>query len=124
MLTQTGLAKTQNPHVRFSGEHVRYFSISLEEMIGYRTAQCLVHKSAIQDPSQYIKSYEPWEVSEDWFLSGLCDGMPSRDCNYPEVWPAQGGVEEPQADNINFGVCCLSQNQVQDFETPFNCQRD
>lgn len=99
------------------------FAVSLEEMIGCRTAQFLVHKGAIQEPSQSIEFFEPWEVSEDWFLSGLCDGMPSRDCNYPYVWPAQGGVDQPRADNINFDVGCLSQNQVQDFEPPFNSQR-
>jgi hypothetical protein len=85
------------------------FAISLEEMRGCRTAQCLVHKSAIPDPSQRIDYLEPWEVSGDWILSGLCDGIPSRDCNYPKVWPAQGGVHKPRAENVNFDVSCLSQ---------------
>lgn len=85
------------------------FAISLEEMKGCRTGQCLVHKSAIQDPSQGIEYIEPWEVSEDWFLSGLCDGMPSRDCSDPKVWPAQGGVDHVRTDNFNFDVSCLSQ---------------
>ncbi|KAJ5979984.1 hypothetical protein N7481_007282 [Penicillium waksmanii] len=91
------------------------YAISPEEMIGCRTAQCLVHKSAIQGQQQHIKYFDPWEASEDWFLSGLCDGMPSRDCSYPEVWPAQGGVDEPRAENINFDVGYLPESQVQYF---------
>jgi hypothetical protein len=85
------------------------FAISLEEMRGCRTAQFLIHKSVIQDPSQRVQYLEPWEVSEEWFLSGLRDGMPSRDENYPYVWPARGGLNQPRADNINFDVSCLSQ---------------
>lgn len=85
------------------------FAISLEEMKGCRTAQCLVHKSAIRDPSPRIEFHEPWEASEDWFLSGLCDGIPSRDCDNPKVWPAQGGVDRPRAENVNFDVSCVSQ---------------
>ncbi|KAJ5381059.1 uncharacterized protein N7496_003487 [Penicillium cataractarum] len=142
------LAKTLNPHARFSGEPIGKFgysnqrcrdervfpiqsttlsdghdpeelehipsrtcteanaysgfAISLEEMRGCRTAQCLIHKSAIREPSSQIEFSEPWEVSEDWLLSGLCDGMPSRDCNNPYVWPARGGVDQPRAENINF----------------------
>lgn len=98
------------------------YAISPEEMIGCRTAQCLVPKSAIQGQQQDIKYFEPWEASEDWFLSGLCDGMPSRDVDYPKVWPAQGGVFEPRADNVDY-VGFLLKNQVQYLEPPFSCQR-
>lgn len=157
----TWLAKTLDPHARFSGEPIGKFgysnqpcrdesvfplqsttlsdgydpeelehipsrtcteanaysgfAISLEEMRGCRTAQCLIHKSEIQGSSQHIDFSEPWEVSEDWFLSGLCDGMPSRDCDDPYVWPAQGGVDHPRAENINFDVSCPSSNKVQRF---------
>ncbi|KAJ5240885.1 uncharacterized protein N7469_002476 [Penicillium citrinum] len=78
------------------------FAISLDEMRGCRTAQCLVHKGAVQDQSENIIPLDDWEISGNWFLSGLCDGMPSRDCSSPYVWPAQGGVNQPRAENVNF----------------------
>ncbi|KAF3389074.1 hypothetical protein F1880_003721, partial [Penicillium rolfsii] len=93
------------------------FAISLEEMNGCRTAQCLVHKSAIQDQSRPIEFLEPWEASEDWFLSGLCDGLPSRDCYNLKVWPAQGGVDHPRAENVNFAP---EWTPARDWAMPFH----
>lgn len=78
--------------------------ITLEEMRGCRTAQFLVHKSSAKGKWKPDGLHEPWEASQDWFLSGVCDGMESRDMGFPTVWPARGGVESPRADNVNFDV--------------------
>lgn len=80
--------------------------ISLKEMRGCRTAQFLVHKGFSGNGWQPDGLHEAWEISGDWFLSGVCDGMRSRDEDYPAVWPVRGGVRRPQADNVNFHVSC------------------
>lgn len=79
------------------------YAISLEEMRGCRTAQFLVHKSA-SESWQPDGLHETWETCEDWFLSGVCDGLVSRDSGFPTVWPKRGGVRCPQTDNVNFDV--------------------
>ncbi|KAJ5779354.1 hypothetical protein N7457_007074, partial [Penicillium paradoxum] len=78
------------------------YVISLEEMRGCRTAQFLVHKDAAVGGWTPDGLNEPWEISEDWFLSGVCDGMTSRDMGGGKVWPARGGVDQPRSDNVNF----------------------
>ena len=82
------------------------FAISLDEMRGCRTAQFLVHHRPREDGRQTSLIVPPndWEVSEDWFLSGLSDGVPSRDCDYPSVWPFQGEGSTVTAENVNFNV--------------------
>ncbi|KAL2831471.1 hypothetical protein BDW59DRAFT_169731 [Aspergillus cavernicola] len=77
-------------------------AISLEEMRGCRTAQFLVHKDAGKGRWKPDGLHEPWEIAEDWFLSGVCDGITSRDCGPPTVRPARGGVSQPWTDNIIF----------------------
>ncbi|PYI32272.1 hypothetical protein BP00DRAFT_394798 [Aspergillus indologenus CBS 114.80] len=77
-------------------------AISVAEMRGCRTAQFLVHKSQAQETWKPDGLHEDWEPAEEWFLSGVCDGMRSRDCGYPDVWPARGGVETVAADNVSF----------------------
>ncbi|KAL2842925.1 hypothetical protein BJY01DRAFT_216253 [Aspergillus pseudoustus] len=78
-------------------------NISMIEMRGCRTAQFLVHKSSTKKGKWKPDGFnEDWELKEDWFLSGIADGMESRDCGYPTVWPARGGVAVVQTDNINF----------------------
>lgn len=79
------------------------FAISLEEMRGCRTVQCLVHKSEAERSWEPNEIHEDWETSEDWFLSGLCDGR-SADDDFSEVWPAQRGVSYVDANNVNFDV--------------------
>jgi hypothetical protein len=79
-------------------------SISLAEMRGCRTAQFLVHKTCAQGDWKPDGLNEDWEMNEDWFLSGVCDGMRSRDCGVPTVWPARGGVADVTSDNVNFSV--------------------
>lgn len=89
--------------------------ISLAEMRGCRTVQFLVHKSLAQDgPWQADGLHEPWEDFEEWFLSGLSDGMESRDGGLQLVCPARGGVKEIwDADTINFHVSHLLAHHVQ-----------
>lgn len=103
--------KTFNPNCRDPEEHVGYYdasdstySINIifpEEARGCRTAQFLHHKNSVWQPDEL---HEPWEVNGDWALSGICDGMPSRDCDIPTVWPARGGVEQLEADNSSYHV--------------------
>lgn len=88
-------------------EEARAYSghaISLQEMRGSRTAQFLVHKDASSKPWHPDGLHESWESSEEYFLSGLCDGMASRDANNQRVSPVRGGVDTVWADNINFDV--------------------
>ncbi|KAL4981699.1 hypothetical protein BDW68DRAFT_75775 [Aspergillus falconensis] len=87
-------------------------AISLAEMRGCRTAQFLVHKSRAMGGWQPDGLHEAWETTEDWFLSGVCDGMKSRDSGYPTVWPARGGVEMVGSDNINFDPQHIDSNEV------------
>ncbi|KAL4745036.1 hypothetical protein BDW72DRAFT_211818 [Aspergillus terricola var. indicus] len=87
-------------------------AISLAEMRGCRTAQFLVHKSRSQGGWQPDGLHEAWETTEDWFLSGVCDGMISRDFGYPTVWPARGGLETVQSDNVNFDPQHIDSNEL------------
>ena len=106
--------RTFNPNCREPEEHVGYFDasesaystniISPKEARGCRTAQFLLHKSSVWQPDEL---HEKWEINGDWALSGICDGMPSRDCDIPTVWPARGGIEELEADNNNYYVSRL-----------------
>ncbi|KAL3458757.1 hypothetical protein BJX64DRAFT_212746 [Aspergillus heterothallicus] len=79
-------------------------NISLLETRGCRTAQFLVHKSFTEGGAWKPDGFnEDWEMTANWFLSGVCDGMTSRDCGYPTVWPARGGVKDVHGDNVDFG---------------------
>ncbi|THC96688.1 hypothetical protein EYZ11_003843 [Aspergillus tanneri] len=77
-------------------------AISMEAMRGCRTAQFLVHKQASEADWQPDGLDEDWELSGDWFLSGLCDGTTSRDIDYQTVYPPRGGLDQLEADNMNF----------------------
>ncbi|KAL3492121.1 hypothetical protein BJX62DRAFT_112669 [Aspergillus germanicus] len=92
-------------------------SISLAEMRGCRTAQFLVHKSCANGDWKPDGYNEDWEMSEDWFLSGVCDGMRSRDCGFPTVWPARGGISDVSSDNVNFFP---EQNEPNSIAMPFH----
>ena len=87
-------------------EHNAYsgYAISLEEMRGCRTAQFLVHRNQSGGNWRPDRLSEEWELSQPWFLSGLSDGVASRDMGPDEVFPTRGGVSHPWADNINFDV--------------------
>ncbi|KAK2810650.1 hypothetical protein FQN50_002690 [Emmonsiellopsis sp. PD_5] len=75
------------------------YNISVEDMKFCRTVQCLVLKDQ-SEPKELDALAQDWEQSGEYFLSGLCDDMPSRDIGPPEVFPARGGVDQPWADNI------------------------
>ncbi|KAL2816566.1 hypothetical protein BJX63DRAFT_420009 [Aspergillus granulosus] len=87
-------------------------AISLVEMRGCRSAQFLVHKSSAKGEWQPDGLNEDWEMTEDWFLSGVCDGMTSRDCGFPTVQPARGGVKDVYADNVNFDPHHISPTEL------------
>lgn len=85
--------------------------ISQEEMQFANTLQCLVPKvDEIFDHErgptvtdwQSEWDDEPWERMSQWFLSGISDHMPSRDCDDPEVVPPRHGWERPNAENIRW----------------------
>lgn len=93
-------------------EEARAYSghaISLQEMRGCRTAQFLIHKGVPEQPWQPDSLHESWEMTEDYFLSGLADGMTSRDDTDQDVTPARGGVKIVRADTINFDVSRTSE---------------
>lgn len=83
--------------------------ISEEEMQYANTLQCLVRKlnggcgnhkiSALSD-WQSEWDDEPWEQDSSWFLSGISDYMPSRDCDDPQVFPQRHGCDRPNAENV------------------------
>ncbi|KAL4815799.1 hypothetical protein BDW67DRAFT_176109 [Aspergillus spinulosporus] len=87
-------------------------AISLAEMRGCRTAQFLVHKSCAKGDWQPDGLHEAWEMTEDYFLSGVCDGMKSRDSGFPTVWPARGGLEMVMSDNVNFDPEHTNSNDI------------
>ncbi|KAJ5125081.1 uncharacterized protein N7515_008906 [Penicillium bovifimosum] len=103
------VAKTFDARRSGLEEHIGYYdspmsgysldAISPEQAKGCRTAQFLVHKSTATQPWQSDALHESWEVKGDWFLSGICDGIPSRDVDIPRVWPARNGMEDIEADN-------------------------
>jgi hypothetical protein len=77
--------------------------ITAEEMKGCLTVQCLVHKDKDGTWTPAPDDQE-FELSSNYFLSGLSDHMPSRDIDSPRVVPARHGVELPRADNIVWEV--------------------
>ncbi|KAL2867778.1 uncharacterized protein BJX67DRAFT_352248 [Aspergillus lucknowensis] len=101
------------PRVNGYSGHV----ISLEEMRGCRTAQYLVHKRVAGGDWQPDGFHEDWEVSEDWFLSGVSDGIPSRDMDFPRTGFERGGVQDINADNVNYDPEYTAPN---DLAMPFH----
>ncbi|KAJ5931171.1 Major facilitator superfamily domain general substrate transporter [Penicillium verrucosum] len=87
-------------------------AISPEEARGCRTAQFIVHKTAPRDQWQADQLHEPWEIDEDWSLTGICDGTPSRDTGIPTVWPARNGIEDVETDNVDIGVQDTSPDDI------------
>jgi len=75
--------------------------ISIEEMKGCTTVQCLVRKNDNWTPEP---DDEDFELQSDFFLSGLSDHMPSRDMRSPTVTPARHGLAEPNADTCVWDV--------------------
>ncbi|KAK5133062.1 hypothetical protein LTR08_008267 [Meristemomyces frigidus] len=75
--------------------------LSAEEARGCTTLQCLVRKPPATAPLRYQPEPEDEDFEREggFFLSGLSDHMPSRDMDYPTVYPARHGCEDPQAEN-------------------------
>jgi hypothetical protein len=88
--------------------------IGADEMRGCQTLQCLVRKpdGYIFDP---LPDDEDFESSGKFFLSGLSDYMPSRDCGNPRVTLARHGCGSPPADNYMF-----DENDAEDVAMPFH----
>ncbi|ORY02549.1 hypothetical protein BCR34DRAFT_437902, partial [Clohesyomyces aquaticus] len=91
--------------------------ISVEEMRGCQTLQCLVRKP--KEHSEYrfdpLPDDEEFEKSGEFFLSGLGDHMPSRDMSSPLVTPARHGCKEPNADNTIW-----QRGREHDYAMPFH----
>jgi hypothetical protein len=78
--------------------------ITVEEMRGCGTLQCLVRKVRGWQPEDDDLDFERQSNS---FLSGLSDFMPSRDSNSPDVIPARHGVDVPHAEDVVWDVSNL-----------------
>jgi hypothetical protein len=81
------------------------FNISAEEMRGCNTAQCLVRKMPDWEPSPTDREFE---VSSNYFLSGLSGYLNSRDMLGSDHIPERHGVSELEPDT-QF-ECNLPQN--------------
>lgn len=62
------------------------FEISVEEMRGCKTLQCLAEKDG---GFRLEKDDEEFELSSNYFLTGISDHMPAGDCDCPSVFPAR-----------------------------------
>ncbi|KAJ9618869.1 hypothetical protein H2203_008685 [Taxawa tesnikishii (nom. ined.)] len=70
--------------------------ISVEEMKGSRTMQCLSSKDERWIP---CSDDEDFELQGSVFLSGLCDQVPAGDIGCPDVVPGRHGCTQPNAVN-------------------------
>jgi len=88
--------------------------ITVEEMQGCGTLQCLVRKFERQESGVDDKDGD-WEVDSDWYLSGLSDYMPSRDIDCPTVFPPRYGEDRPWAEN-----CMWQEDEREQYAMPFH----
>ncbi|ETS74354.1 hypothetical protein PFICI_14220 [Pestalotiopsis fici W106-1] len=89
-------------------------AISAEDMFGCTTLQCLVPKD--NDGEWESESDdEEFEKSGRFFLSGLCDTSPSRDMNWPTVFPSRHDCSSPKADNIFYIT-----EEAEEYSMPFH----
>ncbi len=91
----------------YSGHH-----ISLSEMRGCVTVQCLVPKPI---GWQGEDDDQDFEASYNFFLSGLSDHMPSRDYDRPKAFPVRHGCSSPIAD-----TCFWSEETANQTAMPFH----
>ncbi|KAF7553515.1 hypothetical protein G7Z17_g3558 [Cylindrodendrum hubeiense] len=87
-------------------------SISVQEMKGCNTVQCLVRKPQNWEPEH---GDEEFEKSGSFFLSGLSDYMPSRDGPYLEVFPARHSCQTVKAENF-----LLDESLRTEYALPFH----
>jgi hypothetical protein len=90
------------------------YDISVEEMRGCQTAQCLVRKPRGLK-FEPLPDDQDFEKDGDFFLSGLTDHMPSRDSGFPQLTPARHNCDEPHAEN-----CMWSPEVAHDYALPFH----
>ncbi|UZP38137.1 hypothetical protein NXS19_005953 [Fusarium pseudograminearum] len=86
--------------------------ISLEAMRGCNTFQCLVYKP--EDWTSQTND-EDFESKGKYFLSGLGDDMPSRDIDWPTVFPHRHDVDAPRADE-----CIWNEDEADECAMPFH----
>ncbi|KAL9567426.1 hypothetical protein ACKAV7_008376 [Fusarium commune] len=87
--------------------------ISVEAMKGCRVFQCLVRKASDWQPEP---DDELFEVSGDFFLSGLSDQMRSRDMGQQlAVFPARHRESRPRPDN-----CVWVDEMAENYAMPFH----
>ncbi|KAK2016459.1 hypothetical protein LZ32DRAFT_79544 [Colletotrichum eremochloae] len=87
--------------------------ISLEEMHGCCTVQCLVPKPSGWKPED--DDDEDVERDGEYFLTGLSDHMPSRDMEFPVVFPKRHGCGRAVADN-----CFWAEENRHEAAMPFH----
>ncbi|KAL9563836.1 hypothetical protein ACKAV7_012008 [Fusarium commune] len=97
-------------------DHPRAYNghrISAEAMRGCRVFQCLVRKPNDWRPEP---DDELFEISGEFFLSGLSDHMPSREFGSTlTVFPARHGESRPWADN-----CVWVEEASESYAMPFH----
>ncbi|KAM6506229.1 hypothetical protein FSOLCH5_014417 [Fusarium solani] len=94
------------------GDAYNGHNISVKAMRGCKTSQCLVRKPEDWEPEP---DDEEFETSGHFFLSGLNDSMPSRDMDYPEVFPVRHDCDSPHADN-----CIWTIEDAEVYAMPFH----
>ncbi|KAK7417483.1 hypothetical protein QQX98_004603 [Neonectria punicea] len=87
-------------------------NISVEEMRGCNTLQCLVRKKRDWQPED---DDEDFEREGKFFLSGLSDYMPSRDMDSPTVFPSRHHCADPRADTYIW-----DEADIDDYAMPFH----
>ncbi|GKU20984.1 unnamed protein product [Fusarium langsethiae] len=86
--------------------------ISVEAMKGCNTFQCLVYKP---QGWQTQADDDEFEAKGDYLLSGLGDEMPSRDIDWPTVFPQRHGADSPRAD-----PCIWDLDEANEYAMPFH----
>ncbi|KAH6967897.1 hypothetical protein BKA56DRAFT_597358 [Ilyonectria sp. MPI-CAGE-AT-0026] len=87
-------------------------NISLQEIRGCNTVQCLVRKPSGWEPEDDDQEFEK---SGAFFLSGLSDYMPSRDGPGLSVFPERHSCTQPKAENIFW-----SESRRMEYALPFH----
>ncbi|KPM43224.1 hypothetical protein AK830_g3373 [Neonectria ditissima] len=87
-------------------------NISVDEMRGCNTLQCLVRKQSDWQPDA---DDEEFEREGQFFLSGLSDYMPSRDMDSPTVFPARHHCADPRAETYIWDL-----SDLDEYALPFH----
>ncbi|KAH7176784.1 hypothetical protein EDB81DRAFT_773570 [Dactylonectria macrodidyma] len=87
-------------------------NISLQEMAGCNTVQCLVRKTPNWEPED---GDEEFEKAGAFFLSGLSDYMPNRDGPLPSVFPVRHGCTRPRPETTFW-----NEERTEEYALPFH----